>query len=177
LPYTFSTPLVGNWRLRAERQGAAKTKVVVPSDSPALWTFASSCIQLVLLRLVMGHVYSFSGKKEDVSSLITKAKAKRRSRECYFQRTPVAPAVEGAWIGVADFFDWHGRPQDVDLEVYQSAGAGAAQCISLRVLWSTTLPMQRLRMFYLMFRQMMVRLYSRNFAPPKAPPTASFESE
>jgi hypothetical protein len=37
--------------------------------------------------------------------------------------TPVPPAAEGAWIGVADFFDWHGRPQDVDLEVYQQLSA------------------------------------------------------
>jgi hypothetical protein len=85
--------------------------------------FASSCIQFVLLHLMMGPVYSFSGKKEDVSFLITKAKAKCRSLERYFQRTPVPPAAEGAWINAAEFFDWHGRPQDVDLEVYQQLSA------------------------------------------------------
>jgi hypothetical protein len=42
------------------------------------------------------------------------------------------------------------------------------------VLWSTTLPMQRLRMFYLVSRQMVVRLYSRNFAPLKAPLDSKF---
>ena len=55
--------------------------------------------------------------------LITKTKAKCRSLERYLQRTPVLPAAEGAWIGVADFFDWHGRPQDVDLEVHQELSA------------------------------------------------------
>jgi hypothetical protein len=87
---------------------------MVPSDSPALWMFASSCIQFVLLHLMMGQVYSFSGKKEDVSFLITNAKAKRRSLERYLQRTPVPPAAEGTWINVAEFFDWPGCPQDVD---------------------------------------------------------------
>jgi hypothetical protein len=97
---------------------------MVPSDNPALWMFASSCIQFVLLHLVMGQVYSFSGKKGDVRRfLITKAKAKRRSLERYLQRTPVPPAAEGAWINVVDFFDWQGCPQDVDLEVYQQLSA------------------------------------------------------
>jgi hypothetical protein len=68
-------------------------------------------------------VHSFSGKKGDVSSLITKAKAKCRSLERYLQRTPAPPAAEGAWISAAEFFDWHGRAQDVDLEVYQQLSA------------------------------------------------------
>jgi hypothetical protein len=81
--------------------------------------FASSCIQLlVLLHLMMGHVYSFSGNKEDVGFLITKAKAKCRSYGRYLQRTPVPPAVEGAYMNFADpfyVFDW--------LEVYQQLSA------------------------------------------------------
>jgi hypothetical protein len=75
---------------------------MVPRENPALWVFASSCIQLVLLHLMTGQVYSFSGKKEDVSKLpchlITKAKAKCRSLERHLQRTPVPHAAEGAWI-------------------------------------------------------------------------------
>jgi hypothetical protein len=67
-------------------------------------------------------VCSFSGKKEAVSFLITKAKAKRRSLERYLQRTPVPPAADGAWINVAEFFDWHGCPQDVDPEVVNLYG-------------------------------------------------------
>jgi hypothetical protein len=116
---------------------------MVPSDSPALWMFASSCIQLVLLHLMMGQVYSFSGKKEDVSFLITKPKAKCRSQERYLQRTPVPPAIEGAWIDVADFFDWHGRPR---MWISKSISSSVHQFM---MPWSTTLPMRRLRMFYL----------------------------
>jgi hypothetical protein len=96
---------------------------MVPSDNPALWTFASSCIQFVLLHLMMGQVYSFSGKKEDVSFLITKAKSKCRALERYFQRTPDPPAAEGTWINVAEFFDWHGCPEDVDPGAYQELSA------------------------------------------------------
>jgi hypothetical protein len=116
-----------------------------------------------------GQVYSFSGKKEDVSFRITKAKAKCRSLERYLQRTPVPHAADGAWISAAEFFDWHGRPQDVVLEVYQQLSASVYYA-------HTTLPMQRLHMFYayLVSRQIMVRLYSRNSAPPKAPLDSKF---
>jgi hypothetical protein len=114
---------------------------MVPSDNPALWMFASSCIQFgVLLHLVMvmGQVHSFSGKKGDVSFLITKAKAKCRSLERHLQRTPVPPAADGAWINAAEFFDWHGCPQDVDPEVYQDLSASVydalVYCIDVRLV-------------------------------------------
>jgi hypothetical protein len=104
---------------------------MVPSDSPALWVLASSCIQLVLLHLVVGQVYSFSGKKEDVSSLITKAGHRPKqsavpSGATFNAHLFRSPANDGAWISIAEFFDWYGRPQDpqdVDLEVHQQLSA------------------------------------------------------
>jgi hypothetical protein len=99
---------------------------MVPRENPALWVFASSCIQLVLLHLMTGQVYSFSGKKEDVSKLpchlITKRpkqSAVPSSATCSAHLFLLRLKVLGLAISVADFFDWHGRPQDVDLEVYQ----------------------------------------------------------
>jgi hypothetical protein len=69
-------------------------------------------------QLSVPVIPSLSGKKEDVSFLITKAKAKCRSYGRYLQRTPVTHALGGAYItNFADLFDWHGRPQDVDLGV------------------------------------------------------------
>jgi hypothetical protein len=91
-------------------------------------TAPSSCIQLVLLHLmmVMGQASAkcipSPERRKAVSSLIIKAKAKCRSLERYLQRTPVPPAAGGAWNNVTEFFDWHGRAPGCgsrSLEVYQ----------------------------------------------------------
>jgi hypothetical protein len=83
------------------------------------------------------------------------------------QRTPVPPAIEGAWIGVAEFFDWHGRPQDVDLEVYQQLSAsvyGALVCYIADAKVAHVLSGDGAAL----------PGYSRNFAPPEAPLDSKF---